>query len=67
MTLDFFYDHEYFKAPIEAKRREHNLAAREIKMLGQFSQGYQSLVMAAIDHRKKFPNEKLLPKLPYAL
>lgn len=67
MTLKSFYEHQFFQEPIQGRRREQNITARQVKMLGQFSMQYQSLVMAAIDHKKKFPDKKLLPSLPYAL
>jgi len=34
-------------------------------MLGEFGQAYQSLVLAAINHRKKHPEEKLYQKLSF--
>ena len=35
-------------------------------MLSLFEQAHQSLILAAIEHRKKFPQEKVNAKLIYA-
>lgn len=35
-------------------------------MLSLFTQSQQSLILAAIEHRKKYPHERLNPQLQFA-
>jgi len=37
-------------------KKDVNPMTKEVKMLTMFDQSHQSLVMAAIDHRKKYPH-----------
>lgn len=57
MILENFYSHKYFEEEgMKGAKKEINPIAREIKMVSLFPQSQQSLVLAAIEHRKKYPN-----------
>lgn len=67
MTLEDFYNHSYFEeGGMAGAKKELLPAAREIKMLSMFAQSYQSLILAAIEHRKKYPQERLNPQMQFA-
>jgi hypothetical protein len=66
MTLEAFYGHRFFDGESVLNKKELTPSNREIKMLSMFEQSHQSLIMAAIEHKRKFPHERLIPKLQYA-
>ena len=64
MTLENFFNHRFFSEDSKIKpKREVSPGAREIRMLSLFEQANQSLILASIEHRKKFPQEKINAKL----
>ena len=66
-TLEEFFSHEYFsKDCLLGARKEVNPANREIKMLSLFQTSQHSLVMAAIEHHRKYPQERINSKLIYS-
>jgi hypothetical protein len=66
LPLAQFFDHDYFHKFALPARRELSGANREIKMLSLFSSGGQSAVMAAIEHRRKYPQERINARLLFA-
>lgn len=66
-TFEEFFKLEYFsKDSLLGARKEVNAGNREIKMLSLFQPGQHSLVMAAIEHHRKYPQERINSKLIYA-
>lgn len=66
-TFEELFGLEYFsKDCLLGARKEVNPANREIKMLSLFQTGQHSLVMAAIEHHRKYPQERINSKLIYS-